>query len=181
MWSVADADALAAELLAPKLPRRLQHVQATGRRASVLRHLSGDGRQLLAVAGVLHDIGYSPDLVDSRFHPIDGARFLRSDGWDEAVVNLVAHHSCAVVEAERRGLLAELNGEFPRIDTLPHDEICFCDMTTGPDGELVTVEERLADIRSRYGTGSIVGDAIDQAEGELIASVARVQARIESA
>ncbi len=54
--------------------------------------------------------------------------------------------------------------------------MCFCDMTTGPSGELVTVEARLADIRSRYGTGSIVGDAIDQAEGELIASVARVQA-----
>ena len=135
----------------------------------------------MAVVGILHDVGYSPDLIDTRFHPIDGARFLRADGWDETVVNLVAHHSCAAVEAERRGLLAELNGEFPLNDVLPHDEICFCDMTTGPDGELMTIEERLADIRGRYGAGSIVGDAIDQAEGELMASVARVRAKIESA
>lgn len=181
MRSVVEADALATALLEAKLPRRLQHVRATGRRASVLGHMTTDERQLLAVVGTLHDIGYAPDLVDTRFHPIDGARFLRADGWDETIVNLVAHHSCAVVEAERRGLLAELNGEFPRNDALPHDEVCFCDMTTGPAGELMTVEERLADIRQRYGPGSIVGDAIDQAEAELVATVHRVQARIESA
>jgi hypothetical protein len=133
------------------------------------------------VAGTLHDIGYAPELVDVGFHPIDGARFLRADGWNEMIVNLVAHHSCAVIEAERRGLLNELNGQFPRDDSLPHDELCFCDMTTGPAGRLMTIDERLADIRTRYDVGSIVGDAIDEAEQELRAAVKRVQTRIESA
>jgi hypothetical protein len=91
------------------------------------------------------------------------------------------HHSCALVEAELRGLLDELNGQFPRDDSLPHDELCFCDMTTGPTGQLMTTDERLADIQSRYGAGSIVGDSINEAEPELRASVRRVQAKIKSA
>lgn len=181
MWSIEEASSLASSCLESDLPRRLKHVQATGSRASVLAHMSGDERQMLAVAGTLHDIGYAPDVVEVGFHPIDGARFLRSDGWDEAIVNLVAHHSCAVIEAERRGLLDELVGEFPRNDSLPHDELCFCDMTTGPAGELLTVEQRLADIKERYGAGSIVGDSIAVAEPELLASVYRVQAKIDSA
>lgn len=181
MWSIDDADRLATSLLGADLPQRLAHVRATGRRVSVLTHMSKQDRRLLAVAGELHDIGYAPDLAEVGFHPIDGARFLRSDRWDEEVVNLVAHHSCALIEAECRGLLDELIGEFPRDDSLPHDELCFCDMTTGPGGQLMTIDQRLADIQERYGPGSVVGDAINLAEPELRASVSRVQARIDSA
>ncbi len=181
MWSVAAADELASSLLKDNLPSRLQHVRATSRRASVMHYLSNGRQRLLVVSGLLHDVGYAPDLVETGFHPIDGARFLQEDGWDKAIVNLVAHHSCAAIEAERRALLGELNGRFPRNDSLPHDELCFCDMTTGPAGQLVTVEQRLADIKERYGDGSIVGDSIALAEPELLASVYRVQARIDSA
>lgn len=78
-------------------------------------------------------------------------------------------------------LLNELNGEFPKDESLPHDELCFCDMTTGPAGQLMTVEQRLADIKVRYGPGSIVGDSIAIAEPELLASVHRVQSKIDSA
>lgn len=42
------------------------------------------------------------------FHPLDGARYLRSVGAPDRVVNLVAHHSCALVEAQLRGLADEL-------------------------------------------------------------------------
>ena len=117
MWSVDDADSLAASFLEAELPRRLRHIRATSDRAPALLHLSAIDRQLLAVAGTLHDIGYASDLVEAGFHPIDGARFLRSDGWNEMIDNLVAHHSCAVIEAERRGLLAELVGQFPALRT----------------------------------------------------------------
>jgi hypothetical protein len=181
VWSGADAAKLATSLLGVELPRRLRHVLNTGKRAQTLAHLPTDVRELMVVAGSLHDIGYAPDLAQVHFHPIDGARFLRDDGWDDKVVNLVAHHSCAAIEAEQRGLLDELNGAFPKDHTLPHDELCFCDMTTGPAGQLMTVEERLADIKQRYSPGSIVGDSIAKAEPELLASVHRVQARIDSA
>lgn len=180
MWSTSDADELAASLLGPELPGRLRHVRATGIRARAIGYVGKDIQAVIAVAGVLHDIGYAPGLVDTGFHPIDGARFLRLDGWGKTIVNLVAHHSCAAIEAERRGLCDELNGEFPKNESLPHDELCFCDMTTGPAGQLMTVEQRLADIKERYGPGSIVGDSIAIAEPELLASVYRVEAKMDS-
>lgn len=103
MWSIEEALGVAEALLGEELPLRLMHVRSTGARSSTLTYVSVGERRLLATAGVLHDLGYSSELVDVGFHPIDGARFLRSDGWDESIVNLVAHHSCAVIEAERRG------------------------------------------------------------------------------
>ena len=129
---------------------------------------------LIESAAVLHDVGYSPSLVEVGFHPIDGARHLRRLGVDERIVTLVAHHSCAHIEAELRGLRSILDEEFPRDDSLPHDELCFCDMTTSPDGELVTIDERLDEIRERYGEGTITYDFIDLAEPELRAAVRRV-------
>ena len=134
--------------------------------------------ELVTVAAWLHDVGYSSSLVETGFHPIDGARWLRRQGVDERVVGLVAHHSCARVEARLRGLLPVLEAEFPRDDSLPHDELCFCDLTTSPEGELVDVEERLAEIRERYGPSHVVVDFVDEAGPELVRIVRAMEARI---
>jgi hypothetical protein len=134
-------------------------------------------RSLLVSAAWLHDVGYASPLVETGFHPIDGARHLRRLAADEALVNLVAHHSCASLEAELRGLAGVLSSEFPRDDTLPHDELCFCDQTTGPDGDPVTATERRAEIRRRYPADHVVRHALDAAEPTLIAIVHRVEAR----
>src|SRR4029450_976023 len=88
----------------------------------------------------------------------------RDRGADERVVNLVAHHSCARVEAQLRGVDWLLNEGFPADPSLPHDELCFCDQTTGPDGELLDVTERLAEIRTRYPDGHGVWQFGDHAE-----------------
>ncbi len=149
-------------------------MEGVSRRASELDYHDGHTGGLVEHAALLHDIGYAPELVSLEFHPIDGARFLRAHGVDERVVNLVAHHSCAQIEAELRGLRSLLDEEFPRDDSLPHDELCFCDMTTSPDGELVTIDERLTEIRSRYGEGSIVHNFVDLAEPEIRAAAERV-------
>ena len=134
---------------------------------------------LLEASGVLHDIGYASSLVETGFHPLDGARYLRSIGFDARVVNLVAHHSCARIEAQLRGLDRFLEADFPIDRSLPHDELCFCDMTTSPDGELVTVEHRLAEIKKRYGPGSVVYDFVEAAGDELMATVHRVETQIQ--
>jgi len=134
---------------------------------------------VLEAAGVLHDIGYASAIQDTGFHPIDGARHLRSIGFDGRVVNLVANHTCAHVEAELRGLGRILADEFPRDPSLPHDELCYCDLTTSPTGELITVEDRLADIAARYGPGSIVTRFVELAGDELRATAARVEASIQ--
>lgn len=46
---------------------------------------------MLQTAAILHDIGYSPDIVRSGFHALDGAVFLRARGVDAEIVSLVAH------------------------------------------------------------------------------------------
>src|SRR5262249_10008291 len=120
-------------------------------------------------------IGYASVLVDTGFHPIDGARHLRRLATDERIVNLVAHHSCARVEAQLRGLTAVLEDEFPRDAALPHDELCYSDQTTSPDGEGVDVTERRAEIRERYEEGHVVRQFVDKAEPELVAIVRRVE------
>ena len=48
-------------------------------------------------------------------------------------------------------------------------------MTTGPSGEPVSVEERLAEIRERYGPQAVVTRFIKQAEDRLVATVRLVE------
>jgi hypothetical protein len=71
-----------------------------------------------------------------------------------------------------------LADEFPLDLSLPHDELCFCDQTTGPDGQLFDVEERLAEIRRRYEAGHVVRQFVDLAEPELVAIVRRVERQL---
>jgi putative nucleotidyltransferase with HDIG domain len=171
-----QAEAWAEQLLATELPRRWHHSAGVAAQAARLARSSGIDGGLLVAAAWLHDIGYASPLVDTGFHPIDGARHLRALDADGRVVNLVAHHSCARIEAELRGVDALLQTEFPRDSSLPHDELCFCDQTTGPDGDVVDVTERLAEIRARYEDGHVVRQFVDLAEAELVATVRRVEA-----
>jgi putative nucleotidyltransferase with HDIG domain len=176
MVDVVQAEIVARRVLADELPRRWRHSAGVASQASRLAESSGMPLELLVAAAWLHDIGYASPLVDTGFHPIDGARHLRRLAVDERVVNLVAHHSCARIEAQLRGLEGLLQREFPCDPSLPHDELCFCDQTTGPDGDVVAVAERLAEIRGRYEDGDVVRRFVDLAEPELIAAVRRVAA-----
>lgn len=92
-----------ARRLIEPLGRRWEHLASVGRKAEILGPAIGLDVELLAAACWLHDVGYAPELVDTGMHAIDGARHLRRTGWDERIVSLVAHHSCAVLEAEERG------------------------------------------------------------------------------
>lgn len=144
-----DAVALAERLVAP-LGRRWKHVQTVAQRAEDLSSvLSPDDSSALVAAAWLHDIGYSPTIGHTRFHPLDGARHLRAEGWPERIVNLVAHHSGARFEAAERGLSRELS-DFPLEDSAVMDALVTADLTTGPGGERLTYDERIAEILKRY-------------------------------
>ena len=134
-------------------------------------------RGTLVAAAWLHDVGYAPAVEDTGFHPLDGARYLRRLGLDEEVVRLVAHHSFAMLEAGERGLDGELAAEFPPGDPVLTDALCFVDMTTSPDGELVEPDDRLAEIQARYGPGDVVTRFIDRARPDILAAVARTRER----
>lgn len=178
---VAWAFELAGEKLADVLPRRWAHVQGVGKRVRTVAPLfSVDDGELLLGAALLHDIGYAPKVVDTGFHPLDGARYVRSVGGPDRLVNLVAHHSCAILEAELRGLSDEL-AKFEDEKTALRDALWWADMTTTPDGAETTVVERIAEIQSRYGPDHLVSYFIRRAFADLSAAAGRTQHRMEEA
>lgn len=175
------AEELARKLLEIPLPRRWAHVQGVAAQARSLAPIVDDDAELIQAAAWLHDIGYSPELVETGFHPLDSARYLRDvHRADPVLCSLVGHHSYAVIEAEERGLAAELSSEFPSADPVLNDALTYCDMTTTPSGDMVSVHERLSEIRERYGPYSVVTRFTRKAEPSLVASVGRTAWRLRS-
>ncbi|MEU7890713.1 HD domain-containing protein [Microbispora bryophytorum] len=170
---------LAERLLAKPLPRRWAHTQGVAARAVSLAPILGDEADTLAAAAYLHDIGYSPELVDTGFHPLDGARYLRDvAGADEHLCRLVAHHSCAVNEATERDLYDALSKEFAPERRELADALTYCDMTTGPDGQHLDVHDRLAEIHARYGPDHLVSRSITASTPCIHAAVRAVEAAL---
>lgn len=128
-------------------------------------------------AAWLHDIGYSPEIGHTRFHPLDGARYLRDAGWPPVVVDLVAHHSGARFEAEQRGLSPAL-AEFPLPDGPVLDALVMADLTTGPSGERLTFDERIGEILDRYGPEDPVHRAWLTAKPVMAECVRRTEQRL---
>ena len=97
------AEHLARALLREPLPRRWAHVQGVAARARSLAAVLGADADLVEAAAWLHDIGYAPGLAVTGLHALDGARYLRDTQHADAMLcRLVAHHSCAIIEAEER-------------------------------------------------------------------------------
>jgi hypothetical protein len=174
MSQVDWAEAVARSVLEKPLPHRWAHSQGVAARARTLAPILGRHAETVIAAAWLHDIGYAAGLHDSGFHPLDGARYLRDvQHASPLVCRLVAHHSCAAIEAAERGLAAELLREFRPASRLLSDALVYCDMTTGPQGQPMPVEQRLAEIRERYGPDHLVTRALARSAPNLAASVAR--------
>lgn len=173
---VLSATALANAMLAGVLPRRWLHVHGVGAQAEEIAQVFGDDSDDLIAACWLHDIGYAPALAQTGFHPLDGARFLRAEGWPARICGLVAHHSCADLEAQLRGI--EGLDEFDYEESAVRDAVWYCDMTTGPSGERVDVHQRLDEIVARYGPADVVSQFVSRARGELVAAVVRTERRL---
>ena len=176
--TAAWAEGLARTLLADSLPRRWAHVQGVAARARSVAPAVGQDAGLLEAAAWLHDIGYLPELAATGLHGLDGARYLRDVQHTEPLLyRLVAYHSCAVIEAEERGLAHVLTGEFAPPPRPLADALTFCDMTTSPDGEHVQVNHRLAEIHDRYGSAHLVSRSIRRATPFILEAVGQVSAR----
>ncbi|NJC70832.1 HDIG domain-containing protein [Planosporangium thailandense] len=179
MQVAAAAERDARAKLAEALPRRWRHVQAVATKAQrVSSTLSAEDRPLLIAAAWLHDIGYAPGLATTGFHPLDGARWLRQQGFNERIMSLVAYHSCAIFEAKERGLADQLTAEFVDEESTLKDALWYADLTTGPDGQNFDVLERLAEIRERYGPDHLVTQFWTKAEPVAVAAVRRTEARL---
>ena len=144
----AEAEAIARDLLGDE-GTRLAHVHTAGSMAARLGVLFGaDEAAMLVAAATLHDVGYSPRIAQTGFHPLDGALYLRSIGLSERLCSLVAHHSEADMLAAQQGIL-DLEHQFPRERSLLADALVYADMHSAPDGQMIRAEHRLADIARR--------------------------------
>ena len=172
------AQDLARVLLREPLPRRWAHVQGVAARARSLAPVLGADADLLEAAAWLHDIGYAPCLAATGFHPLDGARYLR-DAQHAGIMlcRLVAHHTCAIIEAGERGLAGILSLEFEPAPQELSSVLTYCDITTSPDGEHVSARRRLAEIQQRYGPGHLVSRSIQRATPMILSAVEQVHNR----
>jgi len=126
-------------------------------------------------AAWLHDIGYNPALSISGFHPLDGARWLRAEGFAEETCSLVAWHTGAIHEARERGLEDELRAEFAPPPSSALDALTWADLTSSPSGDSVSPEVRLDEILTRYEPGSAVHRAIVAGRDGLLESTLRIE------
>jgi putative nucleotidyltransferase with HDIG domain len=176
--TVLRARMIAEQRLGSVAPR-WAHVQGVAGAAELMAtSLATIEAEAVVAAAWLHDVGYAPSVRRSAsFHPVDGALFVRAQGFPAVVVSLVAYHTGAVFEAGERGLLDAL-AEFSEPPELLLDVLTCADMTTGPDGSRVRVEDRVSEILSRYPEDDPVHRAIERAAPSLLAAVARVEALV---
>jgi putative nucleotidyltransferase with HDIG domain len=166
---------LARELLAG-LPVRWTHTTGVAHRAEeVAETIGSDDADLLVASAWLHDIGYADLIRDTGFHPLDGGRYLRREGWPDRLGALVAHHSGACYVAEVRGLSL---AEFPREQSALADALTYADQTIGPDGRTMTVPDRIANMLARHGPQSPNALAQPRRTPFLLGVAARVEARL---
>ncbi|HJT56003.1 MAG TPA: HD domain-containing protein [Ktedonobacteraceae bacterium] len=166
----------ATSLLSP-LGSRWLHVQGVVERAKEIGEILNQQDQAsLIAAAYLHDIGYAPELQKTGFHPLDGALYLRSLG-KERLASLVAHHSEARFEARLRGCEAALEA-FPREHSAVADALTYCDLTTDPMGQSISLKERAKDIYTRYGELDVVTQAMRQSMPYVSLAIARTKRRL---
>lgn len=176
---VRQAAEFAEGLLAP-LVDRWRHVQGVARRVEVYAvNMTDEEVDLVRTAAWLHDVGYAPALVDTGMHAIDGAAWARRHRFDERVVSLVAHHTGARAEAQSRGF-AERLAAYMKPDGALTDALTAADLTTGPTGDVVSVEARIGEILDRYATDHPVHRAVFANRDDLVASTVRAARRAQN-
>lgn len=177
---VVDSAAELAEYLLGRHPERLAHSAAVAARARLLTAaVAPEVAPFLVAAAWLHDIGYTAEVRETGFHPVDGARYLRHAGWPKAMYDLVAHHSGSRFVATARGLDADL-APFAFVEDALTDALTVADQTAGPQGMQMTVEERMADMLARHGPESPNAHAHPARRPYLLAAARRVAGRLEA-
>lgn len=129
--------------------KRLSHILGVVRKAKGLPE------------AYLHDIGYSPKLVRTGFHPLDGALFAIEHGFSPAIVKTILFHSAAYGEAVLRGgEIREIYEQLIRFlteeDQKRIDFISYCDLCTSPTGKEISIAERIREVLARYPEDSVV-------------------------
>ena len=175
-----DAPQHTATQLLGDVGTRLPHTRRVAEQASMVRNVLDDRwSHVIVDAAWLHAIGYSPALSSTGLHPLDGARWLRAEGFSEDTCSLVAWHTGAIYEARERGLENELQNEFAPPAPSALDALTWADLTSSPSGDLVSPEVRLNEIMDRYESGSPVWLAITAGLEDFQGSTGRIEKLLE--
>jgi len=174
---VTAARALA-EVLIGGLGDRWVHTNGVAQRAEELSvTVASAEREVLIMAAWLHDVGYSAGLRVTGFHPLDGATYLHQHGWPDRVCALVGHHSGARFAARALGLGQALN-RYPYEQSSVSDALTLADQTTGPQGQRMSLDQRMAEMLIRHGDDSVNAQVHHLREPQLRAAAERVQRRL---
>jgi putative nucleotidyltransferase with HDIG domain len=170
-----------AERLLGHVGTRLAHsarvAYQAGRATRLLEH---QWRSVIVRAAWLHDIGYSDQVAQTGFHPLDGARWLRDRGWPSEVCRLVAWHSEAGIEAALRSLDGDLAAEFDQPPSLVAAALAWADLTSSPTGTACAVSQRIDDILDRHPSDSAAHTATVAARPALRGATGEVEALLAS-
>jgi hypothetical protein len=167
-----------AETLVGGMRARWTHTIGVAQRAEELSvTVAAAEREVLVAAAWLHDIGYSPGLDATGFHPLDGAAYLHQHGWSERICGLVARHSGSLFIARALGLDHAV-GRYADEQSPVSDALTYADQTVGPHGQRMSIDERLAEVLTRHGANSAHAKVRHLREPYLRAVAERVQRRL---
>lgn len=171
-WSQSTAT-----MLLSSLGKRWLHVQQVVRTAERIAPILPEiDRPYLLAAAYLHDIGYAPDVVETGFHPLDGARYI-APFVDRRLASLVAHHTGARFTARLLHLSDELK-VYPREQSAVSEALNYCDVLSSPLGQPCTLKERYIDILQRYGPDDPIFRSFEQAYASLELDVKHTEKRL---
>jgi len=138
-------------------------------------NLDEDTKDICMAAALLHDVGYAPSLNVHDFHPVDGYMAIKSLFPCEISLP-VLYHSFADLECNFRRPDMEIHYD-DKMDAKASkvwELLTYCDLHTDGQGNLVTVDERYADIKLRHGADSIVYAYMQSIRGHVDNLVTRV-------
>lgn len=152
----------ALEILLRNYPERVSHSKKVAELAKEIaskRKFSQDEIEMVFIAALLHDIGYSDDFKFADFHPVDGYYYLMANGWSRVYQYVALFHTFSkeLAEMSRKDLSTMYKDK-----VLTEEELEILDIVTEADfmvngnGNIVSKEERLQDIILRYGENSLL-------------------------
>jgi hypothetical protein len=128
---------------------------------SVLPQLEGKLKQ----AALYHDIAYAPLYRRHGFHPLDGALLAEEHGLTAEVVTAIKHHGGSYGEVQLcHPHLVAYYSEGEKLREPLCELLTFCDLHSGATGGVITLDERLADIRRRHAQNAPLLQNIDNYE-----------------
>jgi hypothetical protein len=176
-WAEEEARAR----LAHDFPKAWHHARSVAARAIVATPLFDESdRCFLIAAAYLHEVAFGQrDDQDTGLHALDSAVRLTEMAAPDRLCALVAHHLCARVQAEILDL-ADVLDEWHDESTPVRDALWWADLTIAEDGAIITVDERIAEIRNRYGPGHEVTEHFESASSMLRGAVERTEQRLRA-